>query len=435
MRSPAIDAIYRRVTDPRGFLRPVLTLVSGAAGAHAITGLGLLVIARLYSPQDLGLLALFSSLVFTLAVAACLRFEIAIVLPTEDREALDLFCLAVLSAAFTSLLIAAGVWIVMALAVLPDQLAALAPYLWLVPVANFAVGLYAAIQNWFVRQHAYGTIARTRIVQSAAATGTQSLAGLAGAGPIGLIAGFIVNSGAVALILLRPVLATLRRCGGVPSGRTLLQRFRGYSDYPRYSIWEALANSAAIQLPVLLIGILTNPAEVGQLSLAMSVVQAPMALFGNATTQVFIAQAPARLRSGQLHDFTLTTVRGLARVGVPLMLVMGIAAPFAFPLAFGEEWRRAGVLVAWMTPWLLAQFLASPITGVFNLTGRLGLALMVQLAGLAMRVGAVLVAGKMFAGWETEAYSISGAVFYVTILMLSCKISAAKPLERRDLKQ
>lgn len=417
------EAVLTRLGNRNGFLRPVLTLASGAAGAHLITGAGLLLIARLYSPQDLGILGLFSSVIFTLAVASCLRFEVAIVLPRQDREGLDLMCLAMLSAGFTSLIIAAGVWAVLTWSLLPVGFSALAPYLWLLPVGNLAVGTYAAIQNWLVRQQSFGIVARTRVLQSVAATGTQAVAGLAGAGPIGLIAGFILNSGAVTLLLFRSVLRRLRELGGLPRLHTLGKLFRRYSDYPRYSIWEALANSAAVQVPVLMIGALTNPAEIGQLSLAMSVVQAPMALFGSATAQVFIAQAPARLRAGELRDFTLSTVRGLTRIGAPLMIAMGAVAPFAFPLVFGHDWSRAGVLVSWMTPWLLMQFLASPVTAVFNVTGRLRLALLVQLAGLVFRVGAVIAASNWMAGFETEAYSVSGAIFYGSLLLVLFKIS------------
>src|SRR5690606_35040469 len=132
------------------------------------------------------------------------------------------------------------------------------PYFWLLPINVLAVGCYAALQGWFVRDRAYSFIAKTRVAQSFGAAGTQVGVGLLAPTPIGLIVGFIINSGAAALLMFGKVASQFRTTLRWPGLAALRETFTRYRDFPRFSVWEALANSASIQLPILLIGALAS---------------------------------------------------------------------------------------------------------------------------------------------------------------------------------
>ncbi len=58
------------------FVRSVPLLVNGTVGAQLIMVLAAPVLTRLYMPQDLGLLAVFASLLSLISVVASLRYEI-----------------------------------------------------------------------------------------------------------------------------------------------------------------------------------------------------------------------------------------------------------------------------------------------------------------------------------------------------------------------
>lgn len=424
---PRISHLIERLRHPESFLGPVLTLVSGTAIAHAITAATLIVIARLYTPADVGVLGLFASIYYILAVIACLRFEIAIPLPEADAEARDVFWLALFGCVLLSVLIAVALLMIPDAAVARLGLGAVTPYLWMLPIALLATGCFAALQSWHVRKRSYGLVARARVAQSAGASTIQIASGLAAPSPLGLIAGFVVNGGTAAVLILVQMWrkAMLRQLK--PDFARLRPALRQYSYYPRYSIWEALANSAAIQLPVLLIGVLVSEAEVGQLLLATSVVQAPMALFGTATSQVFLSQAPERARQGRLDEITRSTTRMLLRIGAPILAAIGLLSPFFFPVAFGDEWTRAGIIVAWMAPWLLLQFVASPVSMVLYITGRQRLAMILQVGGLVFRVAATWVGASLLADRAAEAYAVSGAIFYGVMILLIMAISKTSP--------
>lgn len=414
-RSGRLRRLLDRVTQA-GVMRSIGVLVGGTALAHGITAAAMPIATRLYSPADFAAAAAFSSLVGILVVAACLRFEMAIPLPEDEEEAANLLALSAVSVvAISALAGASAVLLPHSVLSLLGQ-PSLIPHLWLLGPALLIGGLYLALQMWFVRRKAFGPIARSRVVQSASAAAGQLGLGAAGAAPLGLVVGQMLNYGAGALTLGAGLLwrerGLLRRVSlsGMVRAAAIHHRF------PRYSVGEALANSASIHLPVLLIAALAAGPEAGYLTLAVFLLQAPMALVGQAVGQVYLADAPEARREGRLGDFTGDMLQRLARLSAaPIAFLAGVS-PAAFGFVFGEEWTRSGVLVAWMAPWFFFQFLASPLSTALHVAGRQRTALALQAAGLALRVGAVVGAAAFARAWTVEAYALSGMVFYAAYL-------------------
>ena len=286
-------------------VRSIGVLVSGTAMAHAITALAMPISTRLYSPTDFAAASVFSSLVGILVVASCLRFEVAIPLPADDVEAVNLLALSAAAVLVTSALVAVVLFLLPPAALDALGQPSLIPYLWLVPVALVIGGLYLALQMWFVRKKGFGPIARSRVVQSAAATGGQLGLGVTGFAPLGLLFGQMLNYGAGAATLGAGLLIKERALLSRISLRGMAQAARTHERFPRYSVWEALANSAAIHLPILLIAALAAGPEAGYLALAIFLLQAPMALIGNAVGQVYLSGAPEAWREGRLEVFTV----------------------------------------------------------------------------------------------------------------------------------
>lgn len=395
-----------------GILRSIGVLVSGSAAAHLITAAVMPVSTRLYSPGDFAAASVFASLVGILVAASCLRFDVAIALPADDEEAANLLGLSVLAAVGAAALAA------VALLLLPDTVLAglgqpaVVPLLWLLPPTLLIGGLYLALQTWYVRFKRFGPIARSRLGQSVAAAGGQVALGVAGFAPLGLIVGQMLNYGAGSLGLGLGALWRQRALLARISWRGMARAFRAHRRFPQFSVWEALANAASIHAPVLLIAALAAGPEAGYLTLAIFLLQAPMALVGNAVGQVYLSGAPAAHRRGELAAYTRRMARGLfAAAVVPLGLV-AVVSPFAFELVFGEGWGRAGVLVAWMTPWFLLQFVTSPISTALHVVGAQRTAMFLQIAGLLTRVAPILGAHVAGSGYLAEIYALSGAAFY-----------------------
>jgi O-antigen/teichoic acid export membrane protein len=406
------------------FLRSVAVLAGGTAFAQGLPILVTPLLTRLYRPEDFGVLAVFSALLGMVSVIVGLQYEAAIPIPHRDDSAANVLGVALCCVAATSGLTT------IAIALFGQEIAdllkmtAVARYRWLLPIGIAGTGVYVTFQFWAVRRRAFPRIARTKLVQSTGGAVTQLLLGWTGAGPLGLIAGQLVNSCAGSFGLARGAfredIKALREIslGGMKRAAADFRRF------PQFTAVEALANAAAIQLPILLIARTAAGAEVGFLMLGMRLMQTPMSLIGSSVSQVYYAHAVTEHRQGRIAGFTADVVGRLARVGAGPLIFIGIIAPSVFPLVFGSGWQRAGVLVAWMTPWFVLQFLSSPVSMVLYVTSNQLAAMALQVSGLVVRVAAVIVAATWIGGHPVaEAYALSGLGFYLAYLIAVCRVS------------
>lgn len=422
-----IRAALARWLPAGSFARNVGVLTGGTAFAQGLALLALPLLTRLYSPEDFSLLAVYVAIIGIVTVISCLRYNIAIPLPEDDADGMALLAVALVASIVVSVLLALPVLLA------PAQTAALlgqpglAPYLWMVPFGVFLASTYNALQYWASRKKRFGLVTRTRMTRAVGGIGTQVLVGANAPSPFGLLFGHMLYGGLGVIGLARdlwrqdrPALTQLR------SAR-ILEQAAAYRRFPVWSVPEALFNTAGVQVPVILIAAAAAGPEAGFLMLAMRVMGLPMGLVGSSVAQVFIAEAPARLRDGTLAAFTRSTMWTLFRTGAPPLVAVGALSPLLFPPVFGEEWARAGWLVAWMTPWFVLQFVASPVSMALHVTGRVALAMGLQAFGLVLRVGSVLVVASTVPERLSEVYALTGAAFYgAYVLVLIRKPAQSK---------
>jgi O-antigen/teichoic acid export membrane protein len=417
-------------------LHAVGVLVGGTGLAAAISAVVLPILTRLYTPGDFSVLAVYTSLVGIISVSACLRFDVAIPIPERDEEAANLLALALFFAFGFSLLLAVLVLL------MPAQIASalrqpvLAPYLWLVPVGIFFSSGYSAIQYWAIRKKEFGTIASMRMSQAGAAAGVQISFGWLHLGFFGLILGTIVNNGLGFLALLFRMARTGRVVIGAVEPMNMRSTFSAYYRFPKYSALEALSNNAGIQLPIIMIAAMTTGPEAGFLLLALTIIQAPMSLLGTAISQVYLSRAPDEFRRDRLNAFTASVFGGLVKTGVGPLIFGAILAPELFAKIFGEEWHRSGVLLAWMTPWFVMQFVASPISMALHVTNQQKAALVLQIFGFLLRTLSVYAASIYRSDLISETYAVSGFVFYFVYLVVVFHVVDARVADvARSLKR
>lgn len=416
-----------------GFVRNVSVLAGGTAFAQALALLALPLLTRLYTAEEFGVLGVFVALLGMISVMANLRYEIAIPLPESDECAANLLAVALVCGVFTSFVVSVTTFVYGAQIGELIGSPLLARYLWLLPIGVSLTSAYAVFQFWATRKKAFRRIAGTRMEQAIGGVSTQALLGLAGVGAWGLIVGQIVNNGAgfvgLAWRALKEDRALLRSISWVE----MKSAAREYHRFPKYSTVEALANMAAVQLPLILIASMVAGAELGYLMLGMRLMQAPVGLVGSSINQVYFSRAIEQHRGGHLAELTAAAVGSLAKIGVGPLVFAGIVAPALFGSIFGAGWERAGVLVAWMTPWFVFQFLSQPVSMALHVTSHQGTALIIHVLGFIMRVSTVLVISRL-SGTErlSECYAVSGFVFYLGYLcaiLLVARVSLRSSVE------
>lgn len=399
-----------------GFLRNVLILTGGTVFAQGLAALALPLLTRLYTPSDFSLLAVYVSVVTIITVISCLRYNLAISLPDDDRTAFSLLILSILSSLIVSSALALAVFVFPSVVVNSLGQPALISYLWMIPVGVLFASFYNALQYWSARKKRFVEISKTRVSRALGGVGAQLGAVGIVSGPFGLLFGHMLYSGLGVLKLSRSILSNDRESLGGLRYDEVKRSARSYKNFPLFSVPEALFNTAGSHVPVLIIAATAVNAEAGYLMLAMKVMGLPMGLIGSSVAQVYLAEAPARMRSGELTAFTRLTMFSLLKTGGPPLVLLGAAAPFLFGPVFGDQWSMAGSVVAWLTPLFILQFIASPVSVVLHVTGKVLDAMWLQFFGLVLRVGGAWIAAEYFIGHQIEFYAVSGALFYLVYI-------------------
>ena len=421
-----LDKINAKLNAQGGFLKAVSVLVGGTAFAQIIGLFCLPILTRLYSPDDFALFAVYASLLAILSVASCLRFEIAVPIPQEDSEAIQLVLLALISNLLISLLIGLIIWIFHTDIIFFLKKPDFAKLIWLLPIGVFFSGVYNALQYWTTRKKRFSIIARTRVVQSFSGSSIQIIMGLVGFATLGLIIGQIVKVSAGIGQLIKNYWKDASQIIQHISLKKLKQVFEKNSNFPKYSTLDALANTAGIQLPIIIIAALSLGPEAGYLMLAMQLLGVPMQFIGGAISQVYLAHAPEAFKHGNIRIYTIDVLVKLFKFSFAVLIFIGVVSPAVVGYIFGSQWNNIGLIISWMIPWFIFQLIASPISMIMHIANKQKTLLMLTLFGFILKISVIYIQYYIDSNYLLQAYAASSAVFYFICYMVFSKTALLK---------
>ena len=101
--------MHNRFQPKSEFSQNVLTLMTGSTLSQAIPNAVSPILTRIYKPEDFGLYAVYIAIITILGTVVSGRYELAIMLPKKDEDAINIFALGllitVLMTAFTTILV------------------------------------------------------------------------------------------------------------------------------------------------------------------------------------------------------------------------------------------------------------------------------------------------------------------------------------------
>ncbi len=403
--------ILKKALPKNQFARGVSVLIGGTAGAQLLSVLAAPILTRLYSPNDFGLLAVFTALLAFFTVVSTGRYELAIPLPDNDQEAAHLTVLSFSLVVFTTV-ISAVVFLVF-----PQRIAAainapqLAHFLWIIPLGIFFIGSYQVFSNWAVRQKQFSVISKTRVYQSIGTLAIQ-LGGYS-LGPLALVGGQAAGQGIGASSL---AFSALKRPELKQSSwAKIREQARRYKDFPIFSTWTALFNTASLQFaPIMFIAIF-GATVTGLYALTLRIITLPSSLIGSAVGSVFLSEAPKAKRDGTLAELVTKLHSRLAMAGALPLVVLLFFGPDLFALVFGEEWRKAGVYSQWMAPWIYLQFQWSPLSMLTMVLELQRQALISQILTFIFRFGSIVIVWNLGLSADTGIFifAVVSAIVYL----------------------
>lgn len=319
-------------------LRGAMHLSGGTAIGHAITLLATPFIAKFYGPEAFGVWAGWAALAGVTATFACFRYETAISLPEEDREALHLAGVAIFVAAVVSIVV--GLLVVAAwLAEVPGPWQRLGGHVLWLPFGMLVIAWVSVATQWLARRHEVAALARAKVWASGVTAGIQLGFGFAG-GASGLILGDLIGRSAG---LWRQLKATLRaqavQIAGIKLGHLSAAR-RQYRSHAAWMTPTALIDALGQQAPMLLMLHWHGAAIGGQFSLAQRLLALPVALLGQSVAQLFLPAMVTAYRNsaGAARHLFLGASGLLALASIGLIGLSGCVEESWLVAIFGSGW-------------------------------------------------------------------------------------------------
>lgn len=406
----------RNLLPQSAYARNVLTLMTGTSLAQAIPIAISPILTRVYSPEDFGLFSFYMALVAVAVVLVTGRYELAILLPRRERDALNITALVLILSLFISIFLAIIIFIfnkkIVHLLGNPD----IGPWLYWVPISTWLMGTYQGLNYWSNRKSQYRRLAISRTAQSGGGSLIQLGLGFFKKGALGLVVGQIFgqlfSSSMLARMIWKDDKELIR---GIRLKRIFLLSCK-YSRFPKYMILGQLFNNASGYMPIFLFGVFFGPAVVGLYSLSQRVILAPMVLIGEAIGDVYRSEAATIYRKEgsclNLFKFTFFKLIILSFfVTVPIFLW----GEYIYAFLFGEQWREAGKIASLLSLMIFFQGISSPMSQTILLENLQKIDLAWQVLRFILAIGSIYFGYKMSLGYELTilAFSISFSILYI----------------------
>lgn len=322
-------------------------------------------ITRLYGPEAFGLQGLFVSVVTLLSIIAALGYPTAIVLPKSDVDAVGLAKLSI------AIGVAMAILTMVVLMFFGNDLLrllnaeAIAPFLFLIPIAMLVVVFSSVLAQWLIRKKAYQLTARfavfTALLLNAAKTGMGVLAPSALVLIVTNVVGTLIGTAATFFGWKRmPKKIGEAQIVMVPSV-TIRELAIQHRDFPLLRTPQNLINVFSQTLPVMLLASYFGASASGQYTIALAVLALPANLIGSSVMAVFYPRITEAIHKGEnARSLIIRATLGMAATGAVPYLLIVFAGPFLFAFAFGQEWQTAGVYAQWLSVWLFLQYVNKP---------------------------------------------------------------------------
>jgi O-antigen/teichoic acid export membrane protein len=406
--------MIQRLKPKSEFNQNVLTLMTGATIAQAIPVAISPILTRIYTPEDFGVLALFIAITSIFGSIANGRYELAIMLPKKDEDAINIFALGFVITTIVSFILLLTVVIFHDHFVTILNNKEIGFWLYFIPIAVFLTGIFNLLNYFNNRKKYYSDLRNAIIVKSIVMTIIQLSIGLVKNGAIGLISGHLVSKIAANAKLIKNISKDKFLISKI-SKIKIIALAKRYRKFPKFSMPSGVLNNSSMQLPIVMLGSFFNAATVGFYSLSNKLISMPMVLIGNSIGHVFFQQASIiKNDKEKLANLTEKTYFRLLYVGIVPFSVLFAFSDSIFSFIFGSEWVVAGEYAQALSLWILFVFISSPLSSLTSLLGKQKEALYFNIVILLSRIFVILFGSLVLQDpYQTILiYGFTGFIFW-----------------------
>lgn len=353
------------------FYKNVATLMSGSIFSQAIPILISPILSRIYSPEDFSILAIYLSLINIFSVVASGRYDLAVMLPEKDEDAINILSLSFLISVITMIILLPFSIIFknqISMTLKNEELAK-----WLIFIV-FSILISSIHQNliyWNNRHKNFKIVAINRIVQSSSGGFFQIVFGyfLKKVSNGFLILGQFLGQFIAALRLFYKFIKNDRNFLKLISISKMKEMAKRYSDFPKKTTLSSLLNIFSNNGRYLILGFFLDKASLGSLFFALRILMLPVTIIGNNVADV-VYQKVAEWKNKSVNKNIIKKNINKIILQLSLFLILPtlillIFGKQLFSFIFGTNYNTAGLYSSILSFSLFFQFVLSPFCKIF----------------------------------------------------------------------
>lgn len=411
------------------FVRNVVIVALGTAGAQAITLAFTPIITRLYAPESFGQLGTFMAILVVMSPIAALTYPIAIVLPKLNSDAVKVAKLsaviAIVISAITAAILSIGdAWLAQVLG-----MQAIEALILLIPLAMLISAFQQIGTQYLIREKKYKITAQAAILQAFSVGSSKVILGFVH--PVGAILITVAIAGqafhSVLLWLgLRQTWKT--RHDATSSSETVLNIASQYRDFPLYRAPQTVLNALSQSLPIIALATIFGPISAGLFALSKSVLAAPASLVGSSVGNVFYPKAvELEDTPDALQKLLFKSTLSLLIIGAFVFLPVLLFGPTLFSFIFGSEWEQAGGFGRFISLWMIASLAARPAISAIPILDLQKKFLLIEILFLPLKAFSIYF-GTLFDSpiVAVGSFCLVSSIFYGGIYLLVARSVSEK---------
>lgn len=407
------------------FVKNVLTLITGSAFSQVIIYAAILILTRLFSPEVFGIYVLFSSSILLLKPIISLQYELAIVLPKKDQNAINILSLSFLLICILSSVLLTVIILFKEMILSFFEVKELTFFIYLIPLSTFLFGCITTLNYWNNRNKNFKYIASGAVVKSSITSSSQIVIGYTSLKHIGLIPGLLLGQLSQLLFLIKKTLTSIYTLKHEISFQKMILLAKKYKDIPLFNTLINFSNTLSNEIPTLLLSKYFGLDSVGIYGLAIKVGRAPSGIIQDSVSQVFFKKASEVYNKKEgLSDLVRKTSSSLFKISILFFIPLFIIS-FYLDVIFGGDWKEVGSYLRILIPWLFIMFISSPISNISVILNKQKVILCYDIFLLTFRFLAFYVGYHFYNDVLTSLllFSTVGVIFNIFILIYFFKIT------------
>lgn len=407
------------------YLRSILLLTSGSMLGQVIGFVGSMIMTRIYTASEIGIMTTVVSFSGIFAPVINGRFDFALVKEQRDKYIFALVKLSIYIGVFLSLFISLGSFIYFT-----GIDGFISPFMSIVFV--FFILVIQAFSNVFKSYNNnigdFKTMTSVIVMRRFAEEVSMTVFGLLGWKAIGLLVSRVIGQYFGMKREIKNIKKSFINILSVQR-KDMVEAYNIHKRQLYYSAPAALMNAGSYALISLVIGKFFGLEVLGVYAISFAVLGLPLSVISGNVSKVYFSEASKEYaKKGVFNESTNKTLIFLIFFAIILFFVMYYLFPMIVPFIYGDKYEMSGFMIRILSPMFAVRFVSSAINTGLVVCNKQNFELIIQLLFMISVALLAILCNYRFLSITTFllGVSVSYSIVYLINLISICYFSKNK---------